>query len=142
MEYNKSNKKYFLFSTDISEDTEADAVIYPCERLKGISPASDTTCIMYFEPLKITDVATSDVVDKVTLTYTSGSFREVIKTILDAVNSSATLITIADSDNPTRIGSSIGEGYTGSSLNTYNSIFAKSHGKIKLITDVTITLAA
>ena len=80
MEYNKSNKKYFLFSTDISEDSEADAVIYPCERLKGISPASDTTCIMYFEPLKITDVATSDVVDKVTLTYTSGSFREVIKT--------------------------------------------------------------
>ena len=92
-------EKYFYFSTGSDDNAEGDAVLYPVSSFRGLTPASDTTCVMYFTPMKITDVATSDVNDAVTLTFKHGHFSKVIRLITKGVQSSGNLISIIDAEN-------------------------------------------
>ena len=62
----EATDKFLFFASGDGMDAATDAVIYPLSSLRGISPASATTCKIYFSPAVITDVAAGDVTDFVT----------------------------------------------------------------------------
>ena len=93
----ETTDKFLFFATGDGMDAATDAVIYPLSSLRGISPASATTCKIYFSPAVITDVAAGDVTDFVTVTFASGRFKEVVEDFIRATQ--YTFNVMVDSDN-------------------------------------------
>ena len=97
LNYN-SAEKFLFFATGDGMDAATDAVVYPLSSFKGISPASATTCKIYFTPAVITDVAASDVTDFVTVTFANGRFKEVAKDFFGAINNKFNIMVDDDND--------------------------------------------
>jgi hypothetical protein len=89
---------YFYFNT-----ADHDLALYPASAFRGAEQAGGTVLDLYFSPMKITDVAATDVCDKIALTITDGKEKEVLETIATLANSplaaDAGFITIGDDTN-------------------------------------------
>ena len=65
-------EKFLYFNTGGGSDATTESFTYPVSSLRGMDIATGDL-LLYFTPMKITDVATSDVVDVVTLDVTDTS---------------------------------------------------------------------
>ena len=92
-----SMTRFLFFATGDGMDAANDAFIYPLHSLRGIHPVNATTVALRFTPMFITDVATGDATDLVTLTIASGRFKEVVKDFLKSVQYDFNVM--VDSDN-------------------------------------------
>ncbi len=92
-------KKYFYFSTGDAADATGEAALYPVDALRGVDPTAATTIALHFNPQDITTVATSDDVDVVALTITSGKIKEVLKALVEEINFGKNPFIVLDKDN-------------------------------------------
>jgi len=72
---------YLYFNT-----ANNDSALYPASAFRGADQSGGTTIDLYFSPIKITDVAASDVADKIPLTITDGKEKEVLEALAALVN--------------------------------------------------------
>ena len=98
---------YLFFATGGSMDSANEAHIYPLSSLRGIHPVNSTTLGLRFNPTFITDVATGDGTDLVTLTIKAGTFKRVVQTFFKTVSNNYQIHIIAGSDNSEFITSDI-----------------------------------
>ena len=105
-------EKYLYFAQGDGANATSEAVVYPSSSFRGADVASGKV-VLYFKPLAIGDaVATGDVNDKVELTITDGTQKEVLKLIMENIAGAtgplqAPFIVIADEDNSVFVHSGI-----------------------------------
>ena len=84
---------YFRAQTDMDDDDGSDDSIYiPAKRVTGLVPTSTTVLTIFFESVlnecgNGTDVDNDVISDSVALTCTQGKVKEVMRTIVAAINS-------------------------------------------------------
>ena len=92
----KIQEKLLYFNT-----ADNDSVCYPLSSFRGIDQSADTTLDLYFSPIKISDVATGDVVDKIPVTIATGKEKDacadIAKALADAYSDA--LVVIGDDAN-------------------------------------------
>ena len=88
--------KFLFFATGDGMDAANDAFIYPLSSLRGIHPVNATTLALRFNPMFITDVATGDATDLVTLTIANGRFKEVVEEFFNKANNRFNIMVDAD----------------------------------------------
>jgi hypothetical protein len=100
----KIQEKMLYFNT-----ADNDSVAYPISSFRGIDQSADTTLDLYFSPIKITDVATGDVADKIPVTIAAGKEKDAISDIANALADaySAALVVIGDDANSVYVSSHI-----------------------------------
>lgn len=92
--------KLMYFTTGDGGDATSELVAYPVSKFKGADIASATTLALFFDPLAISTVATSDVTDKIVLTVTSGKAKSVLTELVEFLrHSTEDLLVVCDSDN-------------------------------------------
>ena len=94
-------EKYLYFAQGDGANATSEAVMYPVSAFRGADVAS-ASIVLYFTPAQITDVATSDVNDEITLTITDGDQKAVLKAIAEKMAGSALgspFVVVADEDN-------------------------------------------
>ena len=69
------SSRFFFFATGDGMDASSDAALYPISSLRGIRPASATSCVLFFEPMSFNNVSTGDTVDQVTINFRTGQFK-------------------------------------------------------------------
>jgi len=91
-------EKYFYFSSGEGVDDFGEAYCYPQSSFTGLRPHSATKLDLFFKPV---DYSPGDVTvhNSVRLTVTTGYMNSVIASILQKINSSSNIISIADFDN-------------------------------------------
>lgn len=92
---------YFMEETDGAFDAANDAVCRPVSAFKGFGiVASTTTLEMHFDNLLENAGAHAGAIDKVVLTVTANKQKEIIKTIVQAINhGKESFIVISDDSN-------------------------------------------
>ena len=78
-------EKFLYFNTGGDSDATTESFTYPVSSLRGMDIATGDL-LLHFTPMKITDVATSDVVDVVTLDVTDTNQKAVMASICRAIN--------------------------------------------------------
>ena len=96
--------KFLYFADGNGANATGEAVLMPLSAFRGADPVDATSLLLFFAPQQITDVATSDVVDQVDLTITSGTHKKVLQDICKAINAQGIglgdgFINICDADN-------------------------------------------
>ena len=100
----KLHDKMLYFNT-----ADNDSYCYPLSSFRGIDQSADGTLDLYFSPIKITDVATGDVVDKIPVTIAAGKEKDacadIAKALADAYSDA--LVVIGDDANSVYVSSHI-----------------------------------
>jgi alkyl hydroperoxide reductase subunit AhpC len=104
-------EKFLYFAQGDGANATSEAVMYPVSAFRGADVAA-SSIVLYFTPAQITDVATSDVNDEITLTITDGDQKAVLKAIAEKIAGGtgihqAPFIVVADEDNSVFCHSSI-----------------------------------
>ena len=128
------SSRFFFFATGDGMDASSDAALYPISSLRGIRPASATSCVLFFEPMSFNNVSTGDTVDQVTINFRTGQFKNFLLDLINQLKVGSTVIQLADFDN------NITHGNTGTTPRTTQSGGIPKEGSI--ITGVAITLAS
>tara|TARA_R100000315_G_C5222706_1_gene134325 strand:- start:1147 stop:1476 length:330 start_codon:yes stop_codon:yes gene_type:complete len=95
----------FFYIADIG--TSNVGFSYPIEHLRGMHPASDTTLNLYFTPIHEMGLAPDKDNDIFILTITANKHKDVMQSIVEAMNLEENLIVIMDVDNSIVINSNI-----------------------------------
>ena len=102
-------ENYLYFAQGDGANATSEAVMYPVSAFRG-ADALVNALVLYFTPAQITDVATSDLCDQITLTITDGDQKAVLKALAEKMAGShmqAPFIVVADEDNSVFCHSSI-----------------------------------
>jgi hypothetical protein len=101
-------EKFLYFGSGDGADATTDAYFTNAANLRGadITGAAQTT--LYFNPLKITDVATTDLTDSVVVTHTGMTGKNFLIALADAIGAVGSMksnfIVVADADASTGVG--------------------------------------
>lgn len=92
------SEKYFYFSTGSGNDAFGESLCYPQSSFTGLRPNDATKLDLFFKPL---DYSPGDVTvhNAVRLDIVAGTMGSVISSVLQKINSSSNMISIADFDN-------------------------------------------
>ena len=96
-------EKFLYFAQGDGANATSEAVMYPVSAFRGADVAS-ASVLLFFTPAEITDVATSDAVDTITLTITDGDQKAVLKAIAEKIAGGngvhqTPFVVVADEDN-------------------------------------------
>jgi len=94
-------ENYLYFAQGDGANASSEAVMYPVSAFRG-ADALVNALVLYFTPAQITDVATSDLCDQITLTITDGTQKAVLESIATKMaggTHQVPFIVVADEDN-------------------------------------------
>ena len=104
-------KSFLYFATGGGADAAADNLVVPADELLSMNATSATTCNIYFKnPRIIENTASDSTKNYVELTYTSGAFKNVARSIVDAITGATLrsgMIVVCDMNNSVFIDPSI-----------------------------------
>tara|TARA_R110002167_G_C12142871_1_gene600421 strand:+ start:119 stop:457 length:339 start_codon:yes stop_codon:yes gene_type:complete len=94
-------ENYLYFAQGDGANATSESVMYPASAFRGADVLA-TSIVLYFTPAQITDVATADLCDQISLTVTDGDQKAVLKSLAEKMAGSANqvpFIVVADEDN-------------------------------------------
>ncbi len=96
-------ENYLYFAQGDGANATSEAVMYPVSAFRGADALVDGL-VLYFTPAQITDVATSDLCDQITLTITDGDQKAVLESLATKMRGhngalQVPFIVVADEDN-------------------------------------------
>ena len=92
---------YLYFAQGDGANATSESVMYPVSAFRGADVLA-TALVLYFTPAQITDVATTDLCDQISLTITGGDQKAVLEALATKMaggTHQVPFIVVADEDN-------------------------------------------
>ena len=94
-------ENYLYFAQGDGANATSESVMYPVSAFRGADVLA-TALVLYFTPAQITDVATGDLADQISLTITDGDQKAVLEALATKMaggTHQVPFIVVADEDN-------------------------------------------